>query len=107
MGAMRKELLLLSTLVALVSMPVMAAVTVEETTDSEYLINSGYSQIMAEDVFMSKNRVNGKTIEPLYEKSQNKFVKACRKLYAYIDPAQDEADRLHHDIKMSPVFSDL
>jgi hypothetical protein len=56
---------------------------------------------------MQKNRVNGKPIEPLYEKSQNKFIKACKRFYAYIDPGIDTPDRLHHDIKPSPSITDL
>lgn len=107
MGVMRRNLLFLAALCAFIAAPAMAAVTVEETTDAEYLINSGYSQAVAEDVFMTKNRVSGKPIEPLYEKSQNKFVRVCKKFYAYIDPAVDTDDRLHHDIHMSPSFSDL
>ena len=101
---LRSLLLVLCTFVAI---PAMAAVTVEESTDVEYLLNSGYSQLTAEDVFMQKNRVGGKAIEPLYEKSQNKFVNVCKKIYAYIDPSIDEPDRLHHDIKPSPSFTDL
>lgn len=107
MGVMRRNLLFLAALCAFMAAPAMAAVTVEETTDAEYLINSGYSQAVAEDVFMSKNRASGKPIEPLYEKSQNKFVRVCRKFYAYLDPAIEEEDRIHHDIKMSPSYSDL
>ena len=107
MGIMRRELLLGIALAAFMVTPCMAAVTVEETTDAEHLMNAGYSEITAEDVFMLKNRANGKPVEPLYEKSQNKFVKACRKFYAYIDPAQDLPDRLHHDVSPSPSWSDL
>lgn len=104
---MRKNLLFVAVLAMFVALPTMAAVTVEETTDAEYLINAGYSQMTAEDVFMQKNRVNGKPVEPLYEKSQNAFVRACKKFYAYLDPSQDEMDRLHHDIKPYPAASDL
>ena len=105
MGVMKRSLLLV--LCTFVAIPAMAAVTVEESTDVEYLLNSGYSQLTAEDVFMQKNRVGGKAVEPLYEKSQNKFVNVCKKIYAYIDPSIDEPDRLHHDIKPSPSFTDL
>ena len=62
---------------------------------------------MAEDVFMLKNRANAKPVEPLYEETQNKLVKAWKKVYAYIDPSQDSHDRLHHDIKRSPSWTDL
>lgn len=107
MGVMRRNLLFLVALCVFITVPTMAAVTVEETTDAEYLINSGYSQAVAEDVFMSKNRASGKPIEPLYEKSQNKFVRVCKKFYAYLDPGVEEEDRIHHDIHLSPSLSDL
>lgn len=108
MGVMRRNLLFLLALIAFMTVPARAAVTVEESTDAEYLINSGYSQATAEDVFMQKNRLAGQPIEPLYEKNQNRFVKACRKLYSYIDPSIDNPDdRLHHDIHLSPSVSDL
>ena len=102
-----KRIILFGALLLFATVPVMADVTVEESTDAEYLINSGFSQVMAEDVFMQKNRVSGKPIEPLYEKSQNGFVKLWKKFYAYLDPAMDEPDRLHHDVKLSPSVSDL
>ena len=107
MGIMRRELLFGIALAAFITLPTMAAVTVEETTDAEHLLNSGYSEITAEDIFMLKNRATGKPVEPLYEKSQNKFVRACKKIYAYIDPSQDAPDRLHHDVAPSPSWSDL
>ena len=104
---MKKNLLFAVALSVLVTLSVKAAVTVEETTDAEHIINSGYSQVMAEDIFMQKSRSTGKPIEPLYEKKQNVLVKAWEKLYAYIDPGQELPDRIHHDIKDSPSFSDL
>ena len=107
MGVMKRSLFFGLVLCTLMITPAIAAVTVEESTDAEYLINGGFSQALVEDVFVLKNRANGKPIEPLYEKSQNGFVKAWRKLNAYMDPALDEPDRLHHDIKMSPHYSDL
>ena len=104
---MKRNLLLLSAITVLFAVPTMASITVEEMTEPESMINAGYSQAFAEDVFVSKNRVLSKPIEPLYEKHQNKFVKACKFIYAYIDPAQDTTDRVHHDVKLSPDKSDL
>ena len=104
---MRKKLLFLFALILFFTAPSFADIMVEEATDAEYLINSGYSQAMAEDVFMLKNRATGKTVEPLYEKPSNIVVKGWRKLFSYIDPAQDNYDRIHHDIKLSPHPSDL
>ena len=104
---MKRNLILTVALLAFFTAPSFAAVTVEQTTDAEYLINSGFSQAVAEDVFMQKNRAKGEAIEPLYEKSQNKFVRGWRKFYSYFDPSQDAVDRIHHDIKLAPHNSDL
>ncbi|MBR2431028.1 hypothetical protein IKB17_06175 [bacterium] len=103
-----KKFLLLSSFILLAStLSVSALVTIEENTDVEYLINSGHSEAVASDIFMLKNRANGRPIEPLYERSTNCFVKVLRKLYAYVDSAQDMPDRIHHDIKSAPHYSDL
>ena len=104
---MKRKILLAIALFALLAIPTKATVTVEETTDAEYLINSGFSQTLAEDVFMQKNRVAGKPVEPLYENSNNVFVKGWKKFFSYLDPAQESYDKLHHDIKMAPSISDL
>ena len=107
MGAMKRNLLFLLALMAVLSLPVRAEITVEELTDAEYLINSGFSQSLAEDVFVQRNRAMGKPIEPLYEKSQNVLVRAWKKFFAYVDPGQESVDKIHHDIKMAPSPSDL
>lgn len=108
MGVMRRNLLLGLALLVMTASTTMAAVTIEESTDAEYLINSGFSQALAEDVFMQKNRIAGKPIEPLYDRNQNKFVRFCKRFYAYLDPAQDNfEERLHHDINLSPSATDL
>lgn len=105
---MKRNLLFLAVLGLLITIPANSAVTVEEITDAEYMINAGYSQGTAEDVFVMKNRMGGKTVEPLYEKNQNKFVKACKRFFAYIDPVMDDPDnRLHHDIRRSSSPADL
>ena len=104
---MKKGLLFLVALFMVLVSPAFAEVTIEQTTDTEYLINSGYSQAIAEDVFMVKNRSVGAPIEPLYETSSNIFVRGWKKFYSYLDPAQDAVDRLHHDIKLSPSYTDL
>ena len=102
---MKKVLFLLMLILAV--NPSFAEVTIEETTDAEYMINAGYSQAMAEDVFMLKNRNLGKPVEPLYEKPDNFVVRNWRRFFSYLDPTQESFDRLHHDIKQAPSFSDL
>ena len=107
MGVMRKNLLLAFALMAFMAIPALADVTVEQTTDPEYLYNQGYSQMMSEDIFMLKNRANGNPVEPLYETSPNVFVKAWRWFNGYVDPAYEQYDRIHHDIKTKSSYSDL
>ena len=104
---MKRNLLLAIALMAFITLPSMAAMTIEESTDAEYLINSGYSQSAAEDVFMLKNRALGKPAEPLYERTQNVFVRGWKKFQAYLDPAYENVDKIHHDGKLSPSASDL
>lgn len=107
MGVMKRNLLFAIILSAFIAYPAIAEVTVEETTDTEYLINAGYSQQTVEDVFMQKNRVSGKPVEPLYEKKHNRWANFYKRVFGYIDPSIDNADRLHHDVAPSPSFSDL
>jgi len=107
MGAMKKSLFYAIILSAFLTFPVSAATTVEQTTDAEYIINTGYSEQTAEDVFLMKNRATGKPVEPLYGKMPNRFTRFFKMLYASIDPSIEEADRLHHDIHKNPSFYDL
>ena len=107
MGVMKKSLLFGILMATMCALPVMASVTVEETTDAEYVVNSGYSEATAEGVFIQKNRATGMPIEPLYNKNQNIFVKLYKGIFSYIDPAIDPNDKIHHDIKPNPNYTDL
>ena len=107
MGAMKKNLFLVTALSLMLSLGANATISVEETTEPEYLINNGYSEAAAEEVAIMKNRVAGKPAEPLYQKKQNKFVRGWRYFYGYIDPSVDTDERIHHDIHMSPSWRDL
>lgn len=104
---MRKNLFLILALFTALCTGVYAEVTVEQSTDAEYLINSGYSEAAAEEVLILKNRVNGQPCEPLYEKKCNKTVTWLKRFYSYLDPMQDSEERYHHDIKQSPSYTDL
>ena len=105
MDFMRRNLLLLTAFFTIACMQVHSAITAEQLTEPDYVINNGYSEATAEEILLLKNRVNGKPAEPLYEK-RNKFVRFCRNIYGYLDPAQDTDERLHHDIHMSPNAKD-
>jgi len=104
---MKRNLFLLFVLGMFVCSSAIAEVTVTESTDTEYIINSGYSQAVAEDIFMQKNRVLGKPIEPLYEKPQSKYVQGWFKFWSYLDPARETEDKIHHDVKITPSYTDL
>ena len=84
-----------------------AGITVEEQTDAGYIINNGFSEAMAEQILINKNRVFGQPAEPLYERKHGKFVRFVRDAYGYLDPSQDTDERIHHDIHMSPNVRDL
>jgi len=103
---MRRSVIILGLFLFLCSQA-HAAITVEQATDPEYMINGGFSEATAEDVLIAKNRANGKPVEPLYEKSNNPFVKFLKYVHAYIDPSIESDERYHHDIHLSPSFKDL
>ena len=104
---MRKKVLISLVLLLMFSIKANASITVEQTTDPEYMINCGYSEAVAEDVMILKNRAYGKPVEPLYEKNTNGFVRFLKNCRAYIDPAIEGEDRYHHDIHLSPSYKDL
>lgn len=107
MGVMKRSLLLVFAVLFAICLQTSAEVTTGQLTDPEYMINGGYSEAAAEEVMISKNRAMGQPCEPLYEKKHNKFVKFLKNCYSYIDPMQDSDERYHHDIKMSPSYTDL
>ena len=106
MGVMKRSLLLIA-LFGIVCTQANAGVTVEQTTDPEFISNSGYSEATAEEVLISKQRANAQPAEPLYEKKRSKFVRFWRNVYSYIDPAWDNDERIHHNINQSPNWRDL
>lgn len=106
MGVMRKILLITALFAAFSVSQAQAIVTTEQMTEPDYVINNGYSEAAAEEILLIKNRVNGKPAEPIYERGHNKFVRFCRNVYGYLDPAQDTDERIHHDIHMSPSARD-
>lgn len=107
MGVMRRNLFLVLALFTALCIGARADITPAEQTSPEYLINNGYSEATAEQVMIQKQRVNGDSIEPLYERKHNKFVRFWQNFYSYLDPAIDNQERYHHDIHQSPSVRDL
>ncbi len=107
MGAMKKSLFLVLLLSFAFCMQANATVTVDQLTEPDYVINNGYSEATAEAVMLVKSRTKGQPAEPIYERGHNKFVRFCRNVMGYLDPAQSTDETIHHDIHMSPNFRDL
>ncbi|MBO5386214.1 hypothetical protein J6A64_07855 [bacterium] len=104
-----KKLLLLAIAVTIPAMA-QAAISVDQTTDSERLIRSGYSKQTADIVNVGKARATGQeyyTDDEKAFKKQNKFVRFWRKLYVYADPAAEDYSYYHHSTDTSPSYSDL
>ena len=105
---MRNRIFLLSLILSVIAvMPAIAGVAPEQVTDPEYVLNQGYSQQTAEDVILLKNRATGQPPESLYDKNNNVIVRTWKTFWGYVDPAHDEVDKIHHNIKMYPSYSDL
>ena len=109
MDIMKRRFILLSLVSMMAVVPAMASIGADQFSDPEFMVNQGYSQQVAEDAFVQKNRATGQPIEPLYNSSRNRniFVKGWKAFWGYLDPARDEADRIHHDISPTPSFRDL
>lgn len=108
MGVMRKNLLLVLALFTFACIQTNAAITVEQMTEPDYIINNGYSEATAEEIMLYKNRAHGQPAEPIYDRGHNKFVRFCRNVWGnFIDPSQDNDERIHHDIHMSTSPRDL
>ena len=104
---MRKYLVLVLPVLMAFCMEANASTSVGQLTEPDYVINNGYSEATAEEITYVKSRAAGKPSEPIYEKKRNRFIRFCRNVYGYIDPASDTDERIHHDIHMSPNFKDL
>ena len=105
---MKKRFFLLAA--ALIALPVMATISVEETTDPSYLSGHGHSQDVVDVVQMSKANFYGETyVSSGQAKYANSIapVRWIRKIFMYFDPALDNGEFMQHDIKSNPSVSDL
>ncbi len=107
MGVMKRNLLLIFALFMAVGLSANATVTVEQLSEPDYVLNSGYSEATAEEVMIAKYRAKGQPSEPVFERKHNAFVRFWRNAYGILDPAFDTDERIHHDIHMSPSPKDL
>lgn len=108
---MKKYFAILTLLLCLSSLQAANAyVTTEQTTDTSYLQNHGYSKELIRLVDLTKAQTNGKPFvynrnEPEYY--QNKYVKFFRQVYMYADPGVDDQKFMQHDIQYSVRLDDL
>ena len=107
---MKSKLLILALLVAVMEHPANAAITVEETTNAQYLRNNGYSALTTDIVNVSKSRATGKeyyTNDEIRFKNMNPVSRFFWRAYQYTDPAAEDYSFFHHDTKYYPVPTDL
>jgi hypothetical protein len=104
-----KKLLLIAML-ATIPAVAQAAVSVDQTTNPEVIMNNGYSKQTADMINVGKARATGRaylTDDEKAYKNQNAFVRFWRKLYVYTDPAAEDYSFYHHDTKTTPSYTDL
>ncbi len=58
MGVMKRNLFLALAISGLLCFQANASITVEQSTEPDYIINNGYSEATAEEVMLMKNRIN-------------------------------------------------
>lgn len=107
---MKIKLLLTTMLLASLGLSVNAAVSVDRTLQKDYMMNSGYSEAITESVNVGRARANG---EIYYTQAEKEFAKSSngtkfwKRVYSYIDPAQDDFSFYHHNITVTPSTDDL
>ena len=104
-----KKLLLIA-IAALIPSIAQAAVSVDQVTNPEVMLNNGYSKQTSDIVNISKARATGQEYYTNDEKAfqkQNRFVRFWRKLYVYTDPAAEDYSFYHHNTDTTPSYTDL
>ncbi len=106
---MKKYFLILA-LTAIITLPACAELTVDDTVNSEYLINHGYSKETSRMVTKNIAQHHG---EPLSEEIEKEYynqpvVKYVRQFFMYLDPSLDNHTFLNdHSMNPSSRYDDL
>ncbi len=104
---MKTKLLLIALLFAGLQLGSNAAVTVDQTTSKEYLLNSGYSDALSESINVGHAKAVG---EQYYTPAEQKYRNSSawsrfwKRTYSYIDPAADDYSFFHHDLANHKFF---
>ena len=105
-----KKLLLITIIAAASQLGCFAAISVDQTTNAQFLRNQGFSAQTTDAVNVSKARAVGQEYYTKDEenfRNSNKFVRFFRKLYIYTDPASEDYSFYHHDTDTTPSYQDL
>lgn len=104
-----KKIILLTSLV-LLPLSCNASIVLEDTTSPAVMKNQGYSTDMTNITNVLKHRAVGQEYYTDDEKefrNSNKVVRFFRKLYAYTDPAAEDYSLFHHEIEVTPKYTDF
>ncbi len=107
---MKLKLVILTLLISAVGLAASAFVTVEQTTDRDYVHNSGFSLITGDMIDISKARARGEEFYTSNEKLYRQKTPGTRfwwRLYQYTDPAAEDYSFFHHDTTPYPTQTDL
>lgn len=107
---MKTRLLLIAALAIIVQLQSSAAISVDQTTNPQYLKNTGYSDALSSDVSVVKARGLGQeyyTQDEVTYKNMTPVAKFLRKFYVYTDPAAEDYSFTHHDTTTVPKYTDF
>ncbi|MBR1461387.1 hypothetical protein IJ596_07155 [bacterium] len=105
-----QTILLVASAMMLIPLSAHSAVTVDQTTSRDYIMNQGFSEDTYEIVTVSKNRSLGKeyyTAKERRDQELPKIVRFFRKFYTYAEPGADDFSFYHHNQQAAPSYTDL
>ena len=96
-------------LAAILALPALAELTVDDAVSRDYLKYHGHSTAVINTTQKNIAQIAGEPLEePLeYEYYGNPVVKFIRRVVMYLDPSVDDHSFYEHDIKTTPRFDDL
>ena len=104
------KVLLLTSMMMLIPLWANSAITVDQSTSKEFVMNQGFSEDTYEIITVEKNRGVGKeyyTAAERRDRELNPVLRFFRKLYSYTDPGAQDFSFYHHNNNPVPVYSDL
>ena len=104
------KILLLVSMMAFIPLGANSAVTVDQATSRDYIMNQGFSEDTYEIITVEKNRGVGKeyyTAAERADRNMDPIRRFFRKLYAYTDPAAQDFSFYHHNNEPTPSYTDF